>query len=844
MDEEEEKSEREILKNVKESCNKSSNNVLISSASIHSLQTAAVRGESLSLQVPAAHGSQPLETEELSSLPQLAQQHSKAGSLANSRKRKISLESQTANESEQRINHVASCGKRFAAATTSSSASSPPTASLPSSSTSQSETANSVFEDYVASLPELERTATRNARISSPISSAAASVRISTSSVPEKSDVCRPKLQQRLLEISETTATGEKSESRNLVENYFTAMTAVSVPKFTGVCGSALCFAMNPVTGSMVQIRALLDSGANLTMLNREVAKAIGLTGKKVALNINVAGGGSVACNESEVVFRLVKKDKTYVTPSVVGITTESVGNPFSPVDFRPERYAHLRDLNLADKFPAPCERPFQLLLSEPYFSLLERPGRRLSEDPSLPVAVNTDLGWVLRGAAGIQRQVQHASVNGVLANDHETFDLDTMYKSIGFDFGKFWSGENVGIQANESMTSDLTALEIQAEAFQKQTARSDAQKRQWSVHLPWINQDPEARVITDNTSRAVAMWHKVLRSVKDEHMPMVEDAYEELLSHGFAEKVPDHEIFPDHPTYVMTSRPVFRFDKTTTKCRIVINASLPDQKDPSKSLNKLLMPGPNKLPQIMMLVLRTMIKEHLVLIDVKKMFLAIQLEKLSDKDMLRFVWAKPGSNRPDLLRYRVLAFGVVSSPFQAIWCLHETAKMFLKKYPVSAQIILDMTYMDDINITANSIVEAKKLTMEILEILDHGGFYGHKISASDPQIVDELDAARLDQSRVISVLGLKLNHDTCEFMFDLDDKFDQFDAEAEKITRTDVVSLASKIFDTQGFVSPYIMQYKKILPMLWQNKTTWTENLKTKKVINENGQKVDDEVA
>ena len=80
--------------------------------------------------------------------------------------------------------------------------------------------------------------------------------------------------------------------------------------------------------------------------------------------------------------------------------------------------------------------------------------------------------------------------------------------------------------------------------------------------------------------------------------------------------------------------------------------------------------------------------------------------------------------------------------------------------------------------------------------------------------------------------------------MFDLDDKFDQFDAEAEKITRTDVVSLASKIFDTQGFVSPYIMQYKKILPMLWQNKTTWTENLKTKKVINENGQKVDDEVA
>jgi len=179
------------------------------------------------------------------------------------------------------------------------------------------------------------------------------------------------------------------------------------------------------------------------------------------------------------------------------------------------------------------------------------------------------------------------------------------------------------------------------------------------------------------------------------------------------------------------------------------------------------------------MLVLKTMVKKHLVLVDVKKMFLAIQLEKVSDKDMLRFVWAKPGSSRPDLLRYRVLAFGVVSSPYQAIWCLHETAKMFLKRYPVSAQIILDMTYMDDINITADSIVEAKQLTGEVLEILEHGGFYGHKISASSSEIVDDLDTARLDQSRIISVLGLKLNHDTCEFMFDLEDKFNQFDAKA-----------------------------------------------------------------
>ena len=121
---------------------------------------------------------------------------------------------------------------------------------------------------------------------------------------------------------------------------------------------------------------------------------------------------------------------------------------------------------------------------------------------------------------------------------------------------------------------------------------------------------------------------------------------------------------------------------------------------------------------------------------------------------------------------------------------------------------------------TWSSIAEGKRILNDVLSILEFGGFYGNKISSSDPRIVEDLDDSRLDKNRIISVLGLKLNHDTCEFMFDLDEKFERFNAEAERITRTDIVSLASQVFDTQGFVSPYVMQYKKLLPMLWQNKT------------------------
>ena len=374
-------------------------------------------------------------------------------------------------------------------------------------------------------------------------------------------------------------------------------------------------------------------------------------------------------------------KDKRFVSKPMVAYTTASVGNPFRPIDIRPSKYAHLRDLQLADKFPHASERPFQLLIAEPYFSMLEKEEQKISDDPSLPMAKLTELGWVLRGATGIKRQVKTASAYRTYAHDHESFEIETIYHSMAFDFGKFWSGENVGISQHESMTSELTALEIQAEEFQKQTAKFDPVQKRWMVCLPWINEDLESHRLSDNTKRAMAMHYKVIKTVKPEHMPLVEEAYDDLVNQGFAEIVPEDQLNPEHPVYVMNSRPVLRPDKATTKCRIVINGSLPDQCDKTRSLNKLLMPGPNKLPQIMALLMRLMCKKYIFLIDIKKMFLNVGLQMDSDKDMLRYMWGSPGTV-PKIYRLLVIGFGIISSPYQATWCLHETAKRFVDKYP------------------------------------------------------------------------------------------------------------------------------------------------------------------
>jgi hypothetical protein len=106
------------------------------------------------------------------------------------------------------------------------------------------------------------------------------------------------------------------------------------------------------------------------------------------------------------------------------------------------------------------------------------------------------------------------------------------------------------------------------------------------------------------------------------------------------------------------------------------------------------------------------------------------------------------------------------------------------------------------------------------------------------------LEETRLDTSRTVSILGLKLDFDLNEFMFDLDEKFQDFKPDSQKITRRDMVAVASRVFDTQGFVSPYIMQYKKILPMMWANNTGWDDNLVNKKTKDEYGSPMDDPTA
>ena len=165
------------------------------------------------------------------------------------------------------------------------------------------------------------------------------------------------------------------------------------------------------------------------------------------------------------------------------------------------------------------------------------------------------------------------------------------------------------------------------------------------------------------------------------------------MVEQGFAEEIPRNELHPSWRSYYLSTRPVIRKGAATTKCRIVRNASQADQNNKSHTSNKMLMPGPNILPQIMKLIIHFMTFEYLFLIDVQKMFLPIELELKSDREMPRFVWSQP---RQEIKHYRmkVVTFGLISSPYQADSCLKDMDKVHALMYPLAAAIVIADSYM------------------------------------------------------------------------------------------------------------------------------------------------------
>ncbi|GFV44291.1 uncharacterized protein TNCV_4117681 [Trichonephila clavipes] len=252
-------------------------------------------------------------------------------------------------------------------------------------------------------------------------------------------------------------------------------------------------------------------------------------------------------------------------------------------------------------------------------------------------------------------------------------------------------------------------------------------------------------------------------------------------LSEKIIELVPFEEENLKHNIFYLPHRAVIRTDKTTSKLRIVFDAS--SHAKSQLSLNDCLHTGLNFIPNLFFLLIKFRVNPIAFVADIKMAFLMIEIDE-SERDFTRFFWDEnPGidleNKRLDIFRMTRVLFGVKSSLF----LLAATIKHHLKKYvdifPDTFNHLNQSLYVDDFLCGNVSVQAALTTCIESKQILEDASMDLRKWRTNSSELnqrlknlnfeVDEHKES-LNTLMASKVLGVGLNEKSDTFYFDSSD--------------------------------------------------------------------------
>ena len=194
-------------------------------------------------------------------------------------------------------------------------------------------------------------------------------------------------------------------------------------------------------------------------------------------------------------------------------------------------------------------------------------------------------------------------------------------------------------------------------------------------------------------------------------------------LDKGIIERVDQsEEVQPCHQIHYLPHHCVVREDKSTTKLRIVYNASA---KENGPEFNDCHHTGPHLTPDILDILIRFRVQPIALVADIEKAFLMIAIKK-EGKDVLRFLWEDDvNSAEPKIVEYRFaqVVFGVPSSPFLLNATLLKHITSYEREDPEFVNWMLRSLYVDDLSLSLEDVDKAYELYLKSRERMAEGGF-------------------------------------------------------------------------------------------------------------------------
>ncbi|XP_033745623.1 uncharacterized protein LOC117331137 [Pecten maximus] len=212
-------------------------------------------------------------------------------------------------------------------------------------------------------------------------------------------------------------------------------------------------------------------------------------------------------------------------------------------------------------------------------------------------------------------------------------------------------------------------------------------------------------------------------------------------------------------------------------------------------------------LNDITTILLRFRLHKFAVATDIEKAFLQIGLEE-QDRDMTRFFWLSDMDNpQSELITYRFKAvlFGAICSPF----ILNATLLKHIGENPSSAsETMMSDLYVDNILSSFSTETDLSEYYSSARALMSKAGFNLRSWASN---------------SNRIKVLGLRWNVESDTLTFGTTPKLD---TPSHSLTKREILSDSSKIFDPLGLLSPITVRCKILMQNLWSQKLDWDEKV------------------
>lgn len=555
------------------------------------------------------------------------------------------------------------------------------------------------------------------------------------------------------------------------------------------------------------EVRALIDSGSEGCFISERLFNRLKLPFSKT--NVQISGLNNTVSAECHKQCTLVLSStldqQIQVSISAVIVSNLSGNLPSYPIS--KSFIDSMPALRLADPEFHNSSK-VDLLLGGNIFPSIMLQGCRSGVCGSL-LAQETIFGWILTGPV-IERSSDSTPTTMV------SFHCGVSLKD---QISRFWAVENLP-RKNFHSESEKACERM----YVKTTTRN--KDGRYVVSLPFKERFGDSLLLGYSRSSALAQFlRNEKRLIRNLELKVQYDkVLQEYLELGHMTEIPSDSHISLLSNYYLPHHAVIKAESTTTKVRVVFNASSATSN--GLSLNDVLHTGPALQADLILLLHKWRFYKYVFNADIQQMYRQILVQP--DNRNFQRIFYRSNPNEP-IKEYSLntVTFGVNCAPYLAIRTILQLADDVSETFPLASKILRSNMYVDDVLAGFHSIETANKAKHELIRALNSAGFMLRKWTSNQIKILKDLPSTHLlhkdflefEGSSMAKTLGIRWNARSDTFFFMITHFSD-----ANSFTKRQILSDIAKLFDPAGWLSPCIVLAKIIMQRIWSEQTGWDE--------------------